>query len=185
MLCINLLPTKAAKKHESVRQELMAMIVLLIVVLGGLFVWSHKVASELSTASARIAKVNQEISQLKQDVVRIEDFKKNSETLEKKIAVIENLQLRRTGPAQMLDDLATILTDQRKVWLTRLAEGGGKLTLEGAAMEHENISDFQLALQRRSKFFQAATLGTVHATTNGGLPVLEWKLTCLTNYTGG
>ena len=185
MLRINLLPTKAAKKHESVRQELLASALLLIVVGVGLYIWSRSMTADLDAMQARITTVQQEIAQLKQDVVRVEDFKKKAEILEQKIAVITKLQQERTGPAHLLDDLATILAEQKKVWLTKLTEGGGKLTLEGAAMEHESISDFQLALERRSKYFSAPVLGSVRSTDKGGgVPVLEWKLTCNTNYSG-
>jgi type IV pilus assembly protein PilN len=183
MLRINLLPTKAAKKHESVRQELLATIVLLLVVAAGLYLWSRSQASDLSAMDTRITTVQQEIAQLKQDVVRVEDFKKKAEVLEKKIGVITRLQQRRTGPAHLLDDMATILNEQKKVWITRLTEGDGKLTLEGGAMEHENISDFQLALERRSKYFSAPTLGSVKTSGAGGT-FLEWKITCTTNYSG-
>ena len=185
MLRINLLPVKASKKHEGVRQELVASLGLIVVVGCGLYVWSTSASSDLSAMDTRIATVRQEIAQLKQDVVRVEDFKKKAEILEQKIAVITKLQQERTGPAHLLDDLATILNEQHKVWLTRLVEGGGKLALEGAAMENENIADFQLALERRSKYFTAPVLGSVHASDKGGgVVVLEWKLTCSTNYSG-
>ena len=185
MLRINLLPTKAAKKHESVRQELLASIVLLLVVGIGLYLWSRNIASDLSAMQTRISTVQQEITQLKQDVVRVEDFKKKAEILEKKIAVITKLQQQRTGPAHLLDDLSTILNEQKKVWIVKLVEGGGKLTLEGGAMEHENISDFQLALERRSKYFSAPTLGSVKTSApSAGATYLEWKITCSTNYSG-
>ena len=185
MLRINLLPVKASKKHEGVRQELVASLGLIVVVGCGLYVWSTSASSDLSAMDTRIATVRQEIAQLKQDVVRVEDFKTKADVLEKKIAVITKLQEQRTGPAHLLDDLAVILNEQKKVWLTKLAEGGGKLTLEGGAMEHENISDFQLALERRSKYFSAPTLGAVRTTDKGGgTSFLEWKLTCTTNYSG-
>jgi type IV pilus assembly protein PilN len=185
MLRINLLPTKAAKKHESVRQELLGTVVLLLVVAVGLYLWSRSVASDLGAMQTRISTVQQEIAQLKQDVVRVEDFKKKAEILEQKIGVITKLQLQRTGPAHLLDDLSTILNEQKKVWLTRLVEGGGKLILEGGAMEHENIADFQLALERRSKYFASPVLGPVHSADKGaGVTYLEWKVTCVTNYSG-
>ncbi|MBI5508414.1 MAG: PilN domain-containing protein [Deltaproteobacteria bacterium] len=186
MLRINLLPTKAAKKHEGMRQEILVIVALLLVVVVGLYIWSHLIGSDLSAMDTRIATVSQEIAQLRQDVVRVEDFKKKAEVLEKKIGVITRLQSQRTGPAHLLDDLAVILTEQHKVWLTRLVEGGGALVLEGGAMEHENISDFQLALEKRSKFITAPALGTVKSNDShgGGVVYIEWKMTCKTNYSG-
>jgi type IV pilus assembly protein PilN len=147
MLRINLLPIKAAKKGESARQELLAVMGGAIALVAGLYLWNSMVTSDKDETTGKIAIVKKEIAQLKQDVVKVEDFKKKAAALESKIKAIRGLQTRRIGPAKMLDDLATIMTEERKVWLTELTDSDGNMTLKGAAMEEENISDFQLALE--------------------------------------
>ena len=62
---------------------------------------------------------------------------------------------------------------------------GGTLTLEGGAMEHENISDFQLALERRAGRFRNTRLEYVRGAKSGNLVFLEWRIVCQVDYAGG
>ncbi|MBI3180436.1 MAG: PilN domain-containing protein [Deltaproteobacteria bacterium] len=184
MLRINLLAVKAAKKHVSARQEMLGAVGIVVATLAGLYVWGWTSEAELREKRDRIEAVRQEIAQLKRDVVRVEDFKSKADLLEKKLAAIGKLQNMRFGPAKVLDELATILTEHKKVWLTKLQEKDGTLTLTGAAMEHENISDFHLALERRVGQFKNIKLGPVRAVTKEGVTYHEWSLTCAANYAG-
>ena len=185
MIRINLLPVRAEQRRVSAKKE----ITLFALALGGLLVilYSGHLAMlvRISDAEERVDAVKTQIAGLKRDVVRIADFKSQTEVLEKKIGVIVQLQKQKIGPARMLDDLATILTDDKKVWLVSLEEKGGQLTLEGEAMEHENISDFQIALERRSIFFKDIKLVYVDDDKSGGVSHLKWKITCTTNYAAG
>jgi type IV pilus assembly protein PilN len=185
MIRINLLPVRAAQKRMGAKKE----VTMLALILGGLVVLLYvghlAMLVRISDAEERVDNVKTQIAGLKRDVVRISDFKSQTEVLEKKIGVIEQLQKQKIGPAHMLDDLATILTDEKKVWLVHLEEKGGVLSLEGEAMEHENISDFQIALERRSVFFKDIKLVYVNEDNSGGVPHLKWKISCATNYAAG
>lgn len=182
MLRINLLPIKAAKKGETARQELLAMMGGMIVLIALLYVWNSMVSAETDEMIGKISAVKKEIGQLKQDVVKVEDFKSKAAALERKIKAIGSLQTRRVGPAQMLDDLATILTEERKVWLTELIDRDGTVSLKGSAMEEENISDFQLALERRSKYFSDVRLVMMKSVPKDGVTYLDWSMTCKSVY---
>lgn len=185
MLRINLLPIKAAKKHDTAKQELIGAAGLLLLTAGGLYMWNSSISTDISEAGARITRVNAEIKQLKELVVQVEGFKKKAAALERKISAIQKLQTQRLGPAKLLNDLATILTEERKVWLTSIVEKGGKMTLKGYAMEEENISDFQLALERRSRHFSDVRLSLMNRGSVDGVPVLNWTMTCTAVYRPG
>jgi type IV pilus assembly protein PilN len=185
MMRINLLPIKAERKRDTARQEL----IVLGAVIGGLvvllFLWSTIVGAEVSDWQEQVRSVQAALEAQKKDVRRVEDFKKKTEFLEHKKNVIQGLKDRKIGPARMLDELATILTDQKKVWLTKLEEKDGKLMLEGGAMEHENISEFQTALGKRGKLFRDIKLGVISTATRDGLTFIEWKMALSTDYTAG
>lgn len=186
MLRINLLPVKAARKHVTAKQELVAVATFLSVVAVILYMWHQSIAGKVEDMQGRVNEVRGEIKQLKQDVVKVEDFKKKAETLENKIQVIHDLQTKRIGPAKLLDELATILNEEPKVWLTKFEEGDeGKLVLEGGAMEHENISDFQLALDRHSTYLKNLKLVLVVVERGDRFRTLKWRMTCNSNYTSG
>ncbi|MEK7706010.1 MAG: PilN domain-containing protein [Myxococcota bacterium] len=185
MIRINLLPIRAAQKRVGAKNELIAVAMLLLVTVVALYAWHLVTAVRISALDERVADVRGQIADLKKDVVRIEQFKTQMKVLEQKIEVIKQLESQRVGPARMLDDLATILTEQKKVWLTSIEERAGQLTLEGVAMEHENVSDFQLAMQRRSQLFRDIKLQLVTTAKEGSANVLRWKLTCVAAYGAG
>jgi type IV pilus assembly protein PilN len=185
MMRINLLPMKAARKQGTAKQELTLLVAALLVLVACLFGWYTLVESQVSDLQDRVANVQRELEAARAQVQRVTDFKRKAEVLEKKIAVIETLKKKKTGPAKMLDDLATIFTEHKKVWIVRMDERDGNLTIEGGAMEHENISDFQLALTRRSTLFQNIKLGVVEATKKDGVDFLTWRMTCTTSYAPG
>lgn len=185
MMRINLLPVRAARRQGSARQELLILSGILAAVIVGLFTWWTVQTSKISDMQERVERVRTEMESVKQEVARVQEFKTKAELLERKLNVIDTLKLKKVGPTRMLDDLATILTDERKVWLTRLDEREGVLTLEGGAMEEENISEFQIALAKRSRLFSDIKLSLVSAQKKGGVAYLEWKLTCRANYAAG
>ncbi len=182
MMRINLLPTKAARKQVSARQELLLFAGGLAITVAGLFAWWTVTLAKIEQSQERVATVQREFDQKQKETARVDDFAKKNDKLTQKLQAIQQLKNRRTGPAKLLDDLATILTEQRKIWLTRLDEREGVLTLEGGAMEHENLSEFQIALSKRSKLISNVKLSLVSTVNKDGITYLEWKLTCTTNY---
>jgi type IV pilus assembly protein PilN len=185
MMHINLLPVKAARKQVNARQELFILLGVFIAVLAALYAFSMVVDSGIAEAQERVAGVQRELEKVKQGVARVQEFKTKAELFERKLKVVDDLKQKKFGPAHMLDDLAAILTDEKKVWLTRIDEQNGSLTLEGCAMEHQDISEFQRALERRSTLFKSIKLGNVSTVRKEGVSYVEFRLTCITSYTAG
>lgn len=185
MMRINLLPVRAARRQVSARQELLILTGTLTFIVAALFVWWTIEAAKTSEMRDRVASIRREMESVKKEVARVQEFKTKAELLERKLEVIDQLKLKKVGPARMLDDLATILTEERKVWLTKLEEKDGTLVIEGGAMEEENVSDFQMALTRRSKLFKEVRLNLISAQKKTGVGFLEWKMTLKTNYVAG
>ena len=154
-------------------------------VLGLLFLWFTTVNADIGDKRNKLEQLNLNLGQLEKDVAKVKDLEARTKAVEQKRGVIDQLQKNRSGPARMLDDLAVIFTQEKKVWLTSLVESSGKLELHGDAMEHENVSDLQIALERRSKFLRNVALQSVKVTDRGGTRVLEWVITCQTSYAGG
>ena len=179
---INLLPIKAAKRNESAKRELMAILAAFLILLAGLYAWDDSMEQEIDQVRARIDRVRSKITSLTKDVSRVEEFKAKSETLEKKAQIIEKLKRQKVGPAKMLDDLATIITQEKRVWLTGITEKTNGLTMAGGAMEHEDISEFQIALEKRSNFFTRIKLDEIRTRTVDNIRHLEWQITCVPDF---
>src|SRR3954462_549580 len=102
MLRINLLPRKASKKQTTAKNELYIVAASVILLLIGAYVLYWYRGREVDALDARIATAQQEVESLKKDVVRVEEFKKKTATLEQKLQVIEKLKKQKVGPAHML-----------------------------------------------------------------------------------
>lgn len=187
---INLLPVRAARRASSAKQELYAVIGVVILAFAGVYLWSSSVSGKIDQTQRNVAALQRELDALKKDRARVDEYLKKNKQLVGKREAIEKLQAQRTGPAKLLDDLATILTSEKKVWLTELSEKNGQMTLQGGAMEHVNISDFQLALKRNSNFFKNVELKVVERDISKGktgpkVEYLKWKIVCEADYSAG
>ena len=182
---INLLPIKAAKRNKSVRQELVVVVLICVGVFVGLKMWSDSVAEEIRTTRTKVSKIKKDIKSLSKEAERVEELESKAEVLEDKLAVIEKLKRQKVGPAVLMHDLATILTELNKVWLTSIREADGQLVFEGGAMDHEDISEFQMGLEKRSKFFRSLRLGIVETQQLDGVRYLKWSITCVADFSAG
>ena len=91
------------------------------------------------------------------------------------------------GQARLLHEVATIMTHEAKrVWLVSLNhDEKGTVTLTGGALDHEDISEFQLALERREEFGKVVLKRVTTAKTNKDTPPhLTWELTAVWTFKG-
>lgn len=182
---INLLPIKAAKRSESARHELMGILILLGGVFFGLYSWNGSIGDDILNTKSSIKKMKREITQLSKEAKRVEEFEAKARILEEKQGIIEKLKRQKQGPAKALHDLATLLTELDKVWLTSITEKTGKIQFVGGAMDHEDISEFQLGLEKRSKYFTQVQLKVVETHTLDGVLYLKWKIDCVADFSAG
>mgnify|MGYP006271173397 CR=1 FL=1 len=185
MIRINLIPLRASRRKDDAKKELAVMGASLGVVLVGLVAWHSANANKISDLEAQIDAVQNKISGIKKDVVRVKDFRKQAKELQRKLDAIEKLKKKKLGPAKFMEDLATILTEERRVWLTSLVEENGELTLTGGAIEHQDISNFTMALQQDSAFFSQISLAGVQSAKKSGVQYLKWTIACRVNYGAG
>lgn len=187
-LRINLLPIRAAKRANSAKQELFVAVGIVSSAIIITALWSWTVRSNISALEDEIGVIERQLNTIKKDRVRVQEFIKKTKSLEGKRDAIGRLEKQRVGPAKLLNDLSTILTSQRKVWLTELVERDGEMTFKGGAMENVNISDFQLALKRNSPYFKEVQLIEIKQVRSAEPPnvdYLEWQIACKTDYAAG
>jgi type IV pilus assembly protein PilN len=175
---INLLPVKAEHRRHSARAELLGVAGLLGVISLVLFIFHLADESSVGDLEHQLGELNAEIDRFGKEAQEVETLKAAADKVRTKIGVIESLETGRAGPVLMLDDLATILSfEAKRVWLTSLTHRGGELELQGGAVEHEEVFEFQLALQRRPAF-KAVQLLRVSGDRN----VVNWQIRCTAEY---
>ncbi|MBK8014341.1 MAG: PilN domain-containing protein [Deltaproteobacteria bacterium] len=181
MIRINLLPVRQTQKQQTIQQQLLAGAALLIVTVIGCVVWTAAIDSTASEKKAAIEEKQTELKQLDKIIGEVNEFSTRKKELEDKLGIIEKLKKGKTGPVRALDDLATEIPN--RVWLTAMEEKAGTATLEGLALEHDDVSALMKALQK-SKFFKGVLLLYSKAKPNKatGFTIYEFKITCKVDY---
>jgi type IV pilus assembly protein PilN len=173
MIRINLLPVRAEKKRETLRQQIVlavAVLLLLFVGIGGVHMMLGNDIADLET---RITQRRAEISRLQAIIGEVKEFKKKKRELEEKIEVIAQLEARQRGPVRVLDELARIIP--KEMWLERLKDSNGALALEGFAIDNQTIARFMTSMEA-SPWFRGVRLEVTKQVTRAGVDLKSFSL---------
>lgn len=154
MVKVNLLPIRSElRKKALVEHVLLLALCIFLVIIGEWFVQTainqQKEALENEMASTKV-----EIKKLTAEAGEIEKFKTQKQELERKLKVIEDLNAKKTGPVQILDELSLIIPE--KMWLNSVDNKGDNLVLGGYAVDNTTIAAFLKRLQASSHFDNVA-----------------------------
>lgn len=182
MIRINLLPIRQEKRRETVQQQLLAFVGILILVILGCVGWWKLEDNKLQEKKALVAAKQQELKQLDKIIGEVNEFTSKKKELQSKLEVIQQLKKGKTGPVRALDDLASEIP--KRVWLTGVKEQKGAMTLTGFAIDHEDVSAFMKALQK-SKYFQGVRLAyskAGKADRASSIQTYKFSITCKVDY---
>jgi type IV pilus assembly protein PilN len=180
MIRINLLPIQATRRRQTIQHQLLGAAAFLILTIVICIVWTAVRSSVAEEKKAQITEKQQELAQLDKIIGEVNEFTTKKKELEEKLQIIEDLRKGKTGPVRALDDLATEIPN--RVWLEKMVESNGAVTLEGVAIDHEDVSAFMKALQK-SKYFKGIVLGfSKQEKDKSGVNLYQFKITCTVNY---
>lgn len=150
MIKINLLPTRAAKRKETARQQVVILAgSLVLVLLLALGTYSFFLIRINSTKS-EISKAEQELTELKAKIGKIKELEKLKAEVTKKLNVLAQLRSERKGPVNRLMAISRAVPE--RLWLTRYSESGTTVTLSGVAFTEDLIADFMRSLEQSPDF---------------------------------
>jgi type IV pilus assembly protein PilN len=178
MIKINLLPVRATKKKETAKQQIsifvLSVITVLVIALG---IYSITLA-KISTARDEISKSEQEIIRLKAKIGEIDNIKKFQAEVKKKLDILTQLRTNKTGPATRLAKLSDAVPE--KLWLTKYAESGEKVSLAGVSINEEIIAAFMRNLQASDEFTNVELLVS-EQTELSGIKAKKFDISCALN----
>lgn len=174
MIKINLLPVRAAKKKETLRQQISIGVMSLVLVLFVIGYFHYSLVSKIKEITGQIASAEQELTTTKAQIGEVSKFKEAKKVLENKLGVIESLKKGKTGPVKMLDELSRLIPE--KLWLNSFKEQGGSISLDGTAISNEVIAQFMTELDK-SSYFMNIELVETEQTESGGLKLKKFSLT--------
>jgi len=151
MIKINLLPVRAARRKENIRQQVSMFflcVVFFLCVMGYLTISMNRTISGLN---GKIEVAQGELQKYQAIEKKVSKIKKELRKLEEKMDIIAQLEANRTGPVRFMDALTgLVLAD--KMWLTTLTETKGMMKLAGVATDNKTIADFMSRLEGSPDF---------------------------------
>jgi type IV pilus assembly protein PilN len=169
MIRVNLLPVKDLEAEVSRRHDLaVAGIALgaMVIVMLGLYLYQ---SYEMSTLNRELAGLRSEIQVLNTKVKQVGDLQNKIKQFTSKNKIIEDLEKKKVGPVRVMESLS--MATPTSLWLTELKETGGKLVLNGLAVDNQTVADFMKALAASSYFREVELVET----TQGGASTGPYK----------
>jgi len=145
MVTINLLPVKDQLRLNAIIQHIIVFAVCVGIVIVGLGVLQGTMKREKSMIESDIQTTQIQIKELKVKAEEIEKVKKRRVELEKKLQVINDLSIQKTGPVEVLDELSMLMPE--KAWIGSFTNTGDKVVIDGTAVDNTIIAEFMKRLQ--------------------------------------
>jgi type IV pilus assembly protein PilN len=155
MITINLLPVREERRKASTRQFLLVLAVAVAasVALSAAHRWWY--GSEVASEQEAAKRIQKEIDGYAPQLAQVEKFRAAKADIEKKLKVIDDLSVARSGPVHLFDEVATHLPD--RMWLTELEVKGQALTIQGVSLDNELVALFLTAMNA-SPYFENVEL---------------------------
>jgi type IV pilus assembly protein PilN len=158
MITINLLPVREERRKASARQFLLVVgaAVAASVALSATHLWWYR--SELAAEKQAAQRIQQEIDRFAPQLAQVEKFRAAKADIEKKLKVIDDLSVARSGPVHLFDEIATHLPD--RMWLEQLEVKGQTLKIKGVSLDNELVALFLTAMNASPYFKNVELLET-------------------------
>lgn len=173
MARINLLPWREEMRLEKKKEFLTQLGGVCIVAALIAFVWVRAVDGSIATQNSRNTMLQQEIKALEQQVVEIQNLKKERRELLDRMKVIQDLEGKRAIIVHYFDEMATAVPDG--VFLTSLNRQGDVFTLKGISESNNRISEFMRQIED-SDWFKGTSIVSISADPESGPQAQEFTL---------
>ncbi|HET6421637.1 MAG TPA: PilN domain-containing protein [Geobacteraceae bacterium] len=145
MIKINLLPVRATKKKETIRQQVVLMVVSLSAVIAICVLVFLFLQVKIQYAKGEIENSENEIKELKAKIGKVNDLKKLKDEVTKKLDVLSMLRKGKVGPVHRLMTISDATPE--KLWLTKYSESGNDVSISGISYNEDLIAEFMKNLE--------------------------------------
>ena len=141
---INLLPWREELRKQR-QKEFGVLAVLILLAMAGVVLLVHmQIEDIIRYQEQRNARLDAEIAVLDKKIAEIRDLEREKRNLIARMRIVEQLQTSRPEVVHLFDELAETVPEG--VYLTRIAQQGRKVSLEGVAQSNARVSSFMRAL---------------------------------------
>jgi type IV pilus assembly protein PilN len=171
MIQVNLIPVRAQKRRENVRQFVsiyLLSVVLLLLMIG--YTW-NSLHSEAELSERRLTQLRNEVNQYAKFEAMLKDLQQKKETIDKKREIIKSLQDDRDKVVRILA-LLSVEMPADKIWFEKLSLSGNSMTLNGVALSNEAIAEFM----RNLELSPYVEMGSVNLVLSRQISLSDMKL---------
>lgn len=174
MIRINLLPVRQMKKRLRTRNEVIAFMASLVVLLALLVMASLSMNQKVTSLQTNIKNLNAKKATYNAVLNEIKQLEQDKQKLTAKIDVIKQLKSTSQITVRLLDEIANA-TPPDSIWLQSLKQSGDTVALTGIALDNTRLADYMDRLTA-SPYFSSATLGKSSLTTIAGQDLKSFTL---------
>ncbi len=106
-------------------------------------------ATQLATEMDAATREGQRLLTVKQ---RYEQRKKEAESFERRVKVIDELRAQQSGPVNLLTTVGEMVNNTDAVWLNDMNESGNNLNINGVALTTNAVANLMTNLKRSGYF---------------------------------
>ncbi|HWQ69644.1 MAG TPA: PilN domain-containing protein [Patescibacteria group bacterium] len=156
MIKINLLPREKRRTKGQVKIPQAAIIVVMILAVGGMWGYWLVVRRDVTQLRADIVATTDEITRNQQIVRLVEQYGRDKKQLQDRLALVQRLAAGQDSPVRLLDGISQALPEGG--WLTGISKVSGRLVIRGYASSHVVVAELMLALQRLKPMISSVEL---------------------------
>ena len=182
MIRINLLPFRAARKKENIRRQLTVFFLSMALLVVAVFAVQLWLSSHVSSLDKKLKQTQAELDKYNKINQEIADIKKKLENLNKKMAVMAELERNRHEPTRLMDTLTQVVVPKR-MWFTRLEEKDKTVNVDGIALDNKTVADFMVRLEKCG-LFSTVSLKTLKQTQLQNSNLKSFAILCVKKLPG-
>lgn len=175
MIRINLLPFRAARKKENIRRQISIFFLSLVLVLIVAFYFSWMLSGKVEKLDKQVKDTKAQVEKYNKINKEIAEIKKKLDILNKKIKVIQSLELTRKAPVELLDDMSRLIVD-KQMWLTELSEKDNNVRVLGIALDNPTIAEYMTRIESSKKYVDVKLKAINQDDTIKGLELKRFEI---------
>jgi type IV pilus assembly protein PilN len=176
MIRINLLPFRSDRKKENIRRQLSIFLLSVILALVAIFGINFLLGMQVDDLKSRIASTQADLEKYDKINREIEEIKRKLDNLNKKLAVIRELEASRYEPVRLMDTLSQVIVEKR-MWFTALDVKTDVVNISGVAMDDKTVADFMVRLEGCG-LFSAVSLKTLRQAEVQRTNLKSFEISC-------
>lgn len=177
MIRINLLPFRAARQKENIRQQVSVFVLMMVFFILALIYYTIHMDKKIDQIKSETDVITAQIALFKEKADKVTLIMKNLAILEQKLQIVKTLELRRWEPLELLDTMTSLVVPKR-MWLTSLKTEHSTVTLNGIAFDNKTVADFMTRLEL-SHLFNSVDLNNIKMTmVDKTIQMNEFELLC-------